>query len=230
MSTVKIAVVAAVLAGLIDLLACRENNRDGQQVSASKAAAATQSTAQKPNEKPDADEGEEGPVPGKVAPEKPAPQQSPGKQDRTGLPSSASRDPAGTHTSQILFVCEHGNVKSLMAASYFNQLAQERGLPVRAVARGSAPNSTTVPPAIVRGLRGDGFDVSAFHPSAVSASDVSASQLVITIGTALPLDTQTAQLKLEQWNDVPPASVDYGGSRDSLKSHIKDLVEQLAHP
>jgi len=149
-------------------------------------------------------------------------------QPRIGLSSSASKDPAGTPTPQVLFVCEHGNVKSLMAANYFNQLAQERGLPFRAVSRGSAPNSTTVPPEIVQGLRGDGFDVSAFHPSAISASDVSASQRVITIGTSLPPDAQTAQLKLEQWNDVPPANVDYGESRDSLKSHIKDLVEQLA--
>lgn len=119
-------------------------------------------------------------------------------QGRIGLPSSASRDTARARTSQILFVCEHGNVKSLMAASYFNQLAQERGLPFRAVSRGSAPNSTTVPHEIIQSLRGDGFDVSAFHPSAVSASDVSASQRVITIGTSLPPDVQPAQLKLEQ--------------------------------
>ncbi|RZU41481.1 protein-tyrosine-phosphatase [Edaphobacter modestus] len=129
----------------------------------------------------------------------------------------------------MLFVCEHGNVKSLMAASYFNQLAQELRLPFRAVSRGIAPDSTTVPPAIIQGLRADGFDVSSFHPSAVTSSDVSASQRVITIGTVLPVDAQlaSAQPKIEQWNDVPPASVGYGATRDSLKRHIKELVEQL---
>ena len=65
---------------------------------------------------------------------------------------------------QVLFVCEHGNVKSLMAMSYFNRLAEERGLPYRAVSRGTAPDSTTVPPKIVEGLKKDGFDVSGFHP------------------------------------------------------------------
>jgi protein-tyrosine-phosphatase len=111
-----------------------------------------------------------------------------------------------------------------------NQLAQERRLPYRAVSRGTAPDSKTVPSAIVQGLRGDGFDVSSFHPSAVKASDVSASQRVITIGTALPTDVQvTAQPEIEQWNDVPPASVDYGAARDSLKAHIKKLVEQLGN-
>src|SRR5258708_18706422 len=126
------------------------------------------------------------------------------------LGCSVSKSYAQTRDSQVLFVCEHGNVKSLMAASYFNQLAQERGLPFRAVSRGTALDSTTVPPAIIQGLRGDGFDVSSFHPLAVKASDVSASQRVITIGATLPSDAQpVAHRKTEQWNDVPPASVDY---------------------
>jgi protein-tyrosine-phosphatase len=146
------------------------------------------------------------------------------------LGCSVSKGPVQTHDSQVLFVCEHGNVKSLMAASYFNQLARERRLPFQAVSRGSAPDSTTVPPAIIQGLRVDGFDVSSFHPSAVRATDVSASQLVITIGTTLPTDAQTiAQPKIEQWNDVPPASVDYGAARDSLQDHIKKLVAQLSN-
>jgi protein-tyrosine-phosphatase len=146
------------------------------------------------------------------------------------LGCSLPKGHAQTHDSQVLFVCEHGNVKSLMAASYFNQMAQELRLPFRAVSRGTAPDSTTVPPAIIQGLRGDGFDVSSFHPSAVTPSDVSASQRVITIATVLPMDAQlaSAQPKIEQWNDVPSASVDYGATRDSLKKHIKKLVEHLA--
>ena len=142
---------------------------------------------------------------------------------------SISKSHAQSHDAQVLFVCEHGNVKSLMAASYFNKLALEHRLPFHAVSRGTAPDSTTVPPAIVQGLRDDGFDVSSFRPSAVSASDVSASQRVITIGTTLPWDARaTAQTKIEQWNDVPPASIDYGATRDSLKRHIKKLVDELA--
>ena len=145
------------------------------------------------------------------------------------LAYSIPKSYAQNHDAQVLFVCEHGNVKSLMAASYFNKLARERRLPFHAVSRGTAPDSTTVPPAIVQGLRSDGFDVSSFHPSAVSASDVSESQRVITIGTTLPSNARAgAQTKIEQWNDIPPASGDYGAARDSLKSHIKKLVEELA--
>ena len=141
-------------------------------------------------------------------------------------PARQSEPPA----AQVLFVCEHGNVKSLMAASYFNQLARERGLPFRGIARGVAPDSTSVPDAIVEGLRRDGFDVNEFHPAPVGASDLSSSQRVITIGTPLPAIAQPGGLVLERWDDVPPASVDYGSARDALKSHVDKLVEQLAHP
>src|SRR5262249_13106961 len=89
---------------------------------------------------------------------------------------------------QVLFVCEHGNVKSLMAASYFNERAARPPLPFRAISRGLAPDSTSVPDAIRSGLHTDGFDVGDFRPAAVTADDVAASLEVVTIGTDLPAD------------------------------------------
>lgn len=130
--------------------------------------------------------------------------------------------------SQILFVCEHGNVKSLMAASYFNQLAQQSGSPFHAVARGTAPNSTTVPTTTLQELRRDGVDVSSFHPSKVGPSDISSSERVITIGVTLPKKMQSdARPKMEEWNDVPPAGTDYEAMRASLKDHVKKLLAEL---
>lgn len=84
MRTVKIAVLVAVLVGLAGLVACNDKDANGQQTSASKAAAGQQMATQRPAEKPDVDEdeeGEEGPaIPTAVAVEKPAPQQTGGKQ------------------------------------------------------------------------------------------------------------------------------------------------------
>jgi chromate transporter len=39
----------------------------------------------------------------------------------------------------VVFVCEHGSAKSLVAASFFERLAKERGMPVRAISRGTFP-------------------------------------------------------------------------------------------
>src|SRR5439155_25030181 len=78
-----IGLIAAALLWLAGLVACNDKDKDDQQSNASKAVAGAQ-TAQKPSGKPDADEGEEGEegpaTPAAVAAEKPAPQQTPGKQ------------------------------------------------------------------------------------------------------------------------------------------------------
>jgi arsenate reductase len=37
---------------------------------------------------------------------------------------------------KVVFVCEHGAAKSVIAAAYFNKLAKERNLPYEAVCRG----------------------------------------------------------------------------------------------
>ena len=115
-----------------------------------------------------------------------------------------------------------------MAASYFNQEAAKLGLPYRAFSRGVAPDSTTVPQPIVEGLRADGIDVSGFHPAAVKASETAASQRVVTIGTTLPAEAQKAAgTRIEQWNDVPPPSESFAATRDSIKAHVRRLIEEL---
>ncbi|SRR6266849_644303 len=76
--------LAAVLVGLAGLLACNDKDKDEQQSNDSKAVAGQQTAAQKPAEKPDADEGEEGEegpaTLAAVSAERPAPQQTSGKQ------------------------------------------------------------------------------------------------------------------------------------------------------
>ena len=52
--------------------------------------------------------------------------------------------PAIAQTSDsatVVFVCEHGTVKSVIALAHFQRLARERGLPLRAISRGTAPDA-----------------------------------------------------------------------------------------
>ena len=111
--------------------------------------------------------------------------------------------------------------------SYFNDEAKRRGLLLIAISRGTAPNSTTVPSLIIEGLRGDGFDVTDFHPSAVTAEEVRRSRRTVTIGTSLPDGEPAASSRTDRWDDVPPATRDYAAARRSLKSHVAVLLDQL---
>jgi len=137
----------------------------------------------------------------------------------------AAADDAAT---KVVFVCEHGNVKSLMAASYFNQLAAQRGLPFHAVSRGVAPDSTTVPTAIVAGLHTDGFDVSDFHLAKISNADVAGAARTVAISTDVPASVHVDEQAIERWTDVPPASSDYDAARASLQAHVAALLDRLA--
>jgi arsenate reductase (thioredoxin) len=133
-------------------------------------------------------------------------------------------------TRQVVFVCEHGNAKSLMAATYFNQLAQSRNLPFRAISRGVALDSDTVPEFVKKPLAAEGFDVSTFRPQRLTAEDVNASAQVIAISTTLPAEATSAAAKTESWSDVPAASTDYARSRDSIRAHVAQLLDRLARP
>ena len=126
----------------------------------------------------------------------------------------------------VLMVCEHGSVKSVMAASLFNQGAADRHLPFRAIARGVNPDST-VPPRIAEALGQEGVDVKDFVPVRVSSEDVSAASRVIAIGVAPTVLSPDAKTTIDTWNDVPAASENYGAARASLKQHVDALLTEL---
>jgi len=134
----------------------------------------------------------------------------------------------GPGAGDVLFICKHGNVKSLMAASYFNRIATERGLPFRASARGSVVDTPEVPVTIATKLEAEGFEVSAFRAEPASAGDIAAADHIVLIETSLPTAETKTAAKILRWDDVPPASVDYAAARTALKSHIEKLVDQLA--
>jgi arsenate reductase (thioredoxin) len=129
----------------------------------------------------------------------------------------------------VVFVCAHGNVKSLIAALWFERLAEERGLPIRAVSRGVAPE-TPVPPAVVAYLAADGLTVGAFEPRALAPEDVEAAERVVMIGVAPPSWVAGTARAVETWDGIPPTSEGYAESRDAMRKRIVALLESLAGP
>jgi arsenate reductase (thioredoxin) len=140
---------------------------------------------------------------------------------------SAAQDSNELSSSSVVFVCEHGSVKSLIGASLFDQVAKKRGLPFRAVSRGVSPDAR-VPPSIVAALRNDGIELETFKPQPVSAVEINAAARVIAIGVDVWSLPDGKRSSIEQWNDVPAASVDYAAARASLLRHVEALVDELA--
>jgi protein-tyrosine-phosphatase len=126
----------------------------------------------------------------------------------------------------VVFVCAHGNVKSLIASQWFNRRAAERGLAVRAVSRGVAPENP-VPPAIAGRLRQDGFDVTGFEARALAPADAEGASRMVMIGVEPPSWVGVTGRPVETWDGIPPASESYEASRDALRARIEALLDTL---
>ena len=81
--------------------------------------------------------------------------------------AQAGQNPAPARPPRVMFVCEHGAAKSLVATAYFNKIAAERGIPYRATFRGTSPQAE-LSVAASKGLREDGLEIPAGRPSAIT--------------------------------------------------------------
>jgi protein-tyrosine-phosphatase len=132
--------------------------------------------------------------------------------------------PSATSPS-IVFVCEHGAAKSVIATAYFNKLAAERGLPYRATFRGTSPQDELSVRAVA-GLKEDGIPVPSGKPSAISDGDLANATHIFAIGCTLP-DKARQSSKASEWSDVPEDK-GYGPMRDAIVRHVKELLNSLA--
>lgn len=121
----------------------------------------------------------------------------------------------------ILFLCQHGGAKSVIAVAHFNRLAAERGLPFVAAAAAAEDPYDAVPAPVAGHLQRDGFDVRAFKPHRAAPGEISAAALVVTIGCDVPGAH-------ERWDDVPAASEDLEGSVAAIRRHVAALADALA--
>jgi len=128
----------------------------------------------------------------------------------------------------VVFVCEHGAAKSVIAAAYFNKLAAERGLRDRAIYRGASPQPE-LSTATLKGLRDDGLVLPTEKPAGISQADVDAATHIFAIGCALPARAVSSG-KAEDWADVPEVSDGYAASRDAIKRHVERLIDALQPP
>lgn len=137
----------------------------------------------------------------------------------SGTGQAVSADPA------IVFVCEHGAAKSVIATAYFNKIAEERGLTWRATFRGTSPQEA-LSVKTLEGLRNDGVAIPDGRPAALGDSDVKAATHIFAIGCNLPAKAN-ASGKAADWTDVPEVSDGYAAARDAIRRHVEQLIDAL---
>jgi arsenate reductase (thioredoxin) len=138
---------------------------------------------------------------------------------RGAAQSNAPKSPMTRQT--VLFVCEHGAAKS------FNKIAKERGLPYRAVARGTAPDAT-IPKGVRKGVEKSGLELTVEKPVMVGQADVNGANRVITFEIALPSAISSSKAAPTDWRAVPSVSADFGIASADIKRRVEALIDELA--
>jgi arsenate reductase (thioredoxin) len=141
----------------------------------------------------------------------------------------ALHGPQSTGLKPVLFVCEHGVAKSALAAALFNDMAEQRGLTLRAERRSASTPQVEPSLSTNKGMAADGLPIPVGVPLQLSERDIHSALRVVTIGTSLPLTVR--EITTEDWADVPAVGDGYASARDMIRRHISQLLDDLAaHP
>jgi protein-tyrosine-phosphatase len=128
-----------------------------------------------------------------------------------------------SQASVIIFVCEHGAAKSILAAAYFNKLAIDKGSDLRAIARGTNPDKELSPQTIM-GLSKDELQPTESTPQKLTEADVQSAEHIITF-CDLPVEYHQ-KIVVEQWDGIPPVSENYEKAREAIVGRILEFLSR----
>jgi arsenate reductase (thioredoxin) len=130
-------------------------------------------------------------------------------------------------SDRIVFLCPHGAAKSVIAAAYFRQLADQWGIPLHVTSAGTEPDAE-VAPAVATLLRTEGIDVANHRPRRVTPEELANAWRIISLGCDLG-DLARPGMEIEHWDDVPSPSQNLTGARDRIRDHVEQLLATLRH-
>ena len=124
----------------------------------------------------------------------------------------------------VVFVCQHGAAKSVIAARHLTELAHARGLTLTASAAGVEPDEE-IPAHVITGLRGDGIDDQGSPPQAVTRELLESAQIVVSFGCDLAAFAEEPG-RIVQWYGVPAVSDGYETARTEILSRLHAILEE----
>jgi protein-tyrosine-phosphatase len=125
----------------------------------------------------------------------------------------------------VVFVCEHGSAKSIIAAVEFERMAKEKGLDLNILARGTNPDAE-IPSPVRDGLKADGYDAGSLKPTKVSEKDLKGATRIVSFGPDLKPWLADPAAVLD-WSATPSVSQDYRTAREYIRQQLETLLKDL---
>ncbi|HEY0655718.1 MAG TPA: hypothetical protein VGD65_21435 [Chryseosolibacter sp.] len=127
-------------------------------------------------------------------------------------------------TRKVLFVCEHGAGKSVVAAAYFNKIAKERNLNWEATCRGTDPDPE-IGQSTKEGLTSDKLLETNLKPQKLAKTDTSGVERIIVF-TRLP-DDFAKSIRQEDWSAVKNIDGTYQMRKEALIKKINEFFDSV---
>ncbi len=130
-----------------------------------------------------------------------------------------------TKAPEVLFVCTHNAGRSQMAAALLDHEAAGR---VRVTSAGSQPASE-LNPAVVAAMAEIGLDISREFPKPLTAGQIQAADVVITMGCGDACPVYPGKRYLD-WDLSDPAGLalpDVRPIRDQIRGYVRGLIAEL---
>ena len=125
----------------------------------------------------------------------------------------------------VLFVCQHGAAKSVLAAELLGQRAAALRLPVTVSSAGIEPDGA-VSDRVLDLLPERAEALSARPPRKVQDAAVRDASIVVTFNLAADALPEAPGRRLT-WDDIPPVSEDPVAARAAIERHLDELVALL---
>ena len=133
-----------------------------------------------------------------------------------------------TTTPRVLFVCVKNGGKSQMAAGLMSDIAGE----TIDVHSGGTKPGTALNELSVESLAELGIDISAGTPKPITADDLAAADIVVTLGREATVEVPEGTV-LENWDNYEPSERGIEGIermrlvRDDIKERVNSLYNRL---
>jgi arsenate reductase (thioredoxin) len=124
----------------------------------------------------------------------------------------------------VLFVCEFGTAKSVIAREMFRRRAADRNIAVFAFSRGLVIEDH-ITPGLRRNLAADGIDPYSEPFKVLQPTDWSRASVVVAFN---PLPKTLPKSKVRDWDDVPSVVSQYPAARAALGQRIDALLDEFA--
>ena len=133
---------------------------------------------------------------------------------------------ADTKPLHILFVCEHGAARSVIASKYFEQVASQNGVNAIVQYRGISPDSI-VGKVTRQNLVKEGFQVSNARPGKLNRQIIDESDLIILLDCQMPSGFDYSKEKVLRFSGIPSISENYNAASDSIRQIVQQVFLQI---